>query len=1044
MGFFDNEELGIGEEIGLGLLSGARNNPFIKPVIDTLANEFGGVSEETLDSFASRLERGGGTVGNVAKLIGEYGPEFALGLGSFTAGRIGARAALAAAGRGGAGSLAKISARIATTAGEAPQFLTKGQFTTLRAAEALGGSLGIGTLEASRHLIEGEEVPEALKAGAVAAAVTFGAEAALFGVGAAIPAVRRQMFDVDPAKIKKLAEASLAGSETAIAAARGRSESLVQQINEHVASVLNPAAAEVELTRSATAGMRRIAPSPEIPGARGAPGGARRAFQRQLGKAKSERQLQLETQMADPKSKLFKLRADEVAARQEAQSLQLLREDAMHMLTSDSVYDPVGIRFMAAVAGQKFFSVPESLFNRMGPTFSNFGRQVKAANSEQALGTATAQKEANEIFDQVSKAAGFTTGIGRRARDPLKLTQDPRWKTLFSKWQQGSDELADYARTVLKLDAADTQDLVNGFNRLSPMMAEVHKPLAEAGVFEVTEGFLKRQRQKNFFPVLFSQKKDDTLEESLTAVFNSHRAKQIMEIRGQGMSSFASARLQIQESGTYEEILKRFPEGVLEDNPWIAVMRFMSEGHHRLAMGKRFGFTRETTEKVRTVLLDSVKAEAAAARKTGSKAPREGEGAEALASTLSSFFLGRKYYDDTAVKLSAMLTGAQVMTKLTLGAIPNFTQSGNTAMFVGLRNTIRGMQFAVRGSRPGDGIAAAHLGNTIQKRIGRAWSEEALRQSETGIPVLDKLGNAIDQGAGWLLRGTLFSASESMNRQGAYGASYLALADAYAKGIHGQLRGRHADTARRMAREMGVNLDEIVQRGKATLSLPEAEQFGSSPEFIQLMQRASFEGSQLTQFIPGTTRRPLVWQTPAGRVFFQFKNFALGQSRFLRDQVFAEAARGNLKPLAYFAAFAPIAGEAVSDVKAIIRQKDRDVDGFARIWSNALSVGGFGLATDMFTAAQYGKLQSTLLGPSVTDITQMAELALRGNFEAGANFVARQPIAQAIDFLGATAGLGGLAAGNYLRLKAQQLDSEESGEAASFEELQMQRVGDKQ
>jgi len=112
---------------------------------------------------------------------------------------------------------------------------------------------------------------------------------------------------------------------------------------------------------------------------------------------------------------------------------------------------------------------------------------------------------------------------------------------------------------------------------------------------------------------------------------------------------------------------------------------------------------------------------------------------------------------------------------------------------------------------------------------------------------------------------------------------------------------------------------------------------------------------------------------------FQFKSFALGQTRFLKDAVLAEAANGNLIPLATFLSISPITGELVADAKALIKGKDRGSDGIVRLLENLSSVGGFGLFTDGLSAARWGDLEGFMLGPTFGDFFGYSEFMLQGN-----------------------------------------------------------------
>lgn len=144
--------------------------------------------------------------------------------------------------------------------------------------------------------------------------------------------------------------------------------------------------------------------------------------------------------------------------------------------------------------------------------------------------------------------------------------------------------------------------------------------------------------------------------------------------------------------------------------------------------------------------------------------------------------------------------------------------------------------------------------------------------------------------------------------------------------------------------------------------------------------------SQETQFSTKPGELPYGWNTSIGKVLTQFKSFAYKQTGFMKDQavrVASEASQGNFKPLtnaliAYGVA-APVVGEVVNDLKAIINNKEReDTDTLSeRYISNILAASSFGLLDS--TGALFGQygpggVTSTLLGPTAGDAIKFGEV----------------------------------------------------------------------
>jgi hypothetical protein len=117
---------------------------------------------------------------------------------------------------------------------------------------------------------------------------------------------------------------------------------------------------------------------------------------------------------------------------------------------------------------------------------------------------------------------------------------------------------------------------------------------------------------------------------------------------------------------------------------------------------------------------------------------------------------------------------------------------------------------------------------------------------------------------------------------------------------------------------------------------------------------------------------PYYWQDPAVKIATQFKSFAMKQGVFLKDFVFDEARKGNLKPLITFVVGGLAVGEVVGDLKAAVRLRERQGDVFGRILDNLMTIGGLGLATDFFSnmfydQTGYGFLKF-VVGPTATDL----------------------------------------------------------------------------
>jgi len=291
--------------------------------------------------------------------------------------------------------------------------------------------------------------------------------------------------------------------------------------------------------------------------------------------------------------------------------------------------------------------------------------------------------------------------------------------------------------------------------------------------------------------------------------------------------------------------------------------------------------------------------------------------------------------------------------------------------------------------------------------------------------VVTKLGNVADRAGSATLKYSGFDLVERWNRVWAGSTGLLMFRDVMSKAIGdvskgAYLRGKSLERARRQMEKMGINLDDVVKKARAGHYLRK----GGEQEWMELERTAVFGLAQYTQFIPSPLRRPVAWDHPYGRVIFQFKTFALGQGRFIRDQVFAEAARGNMTPMAYFLSIYPIAGELVGDAKAVLRGKDRPDNFVERMMSNYTMVGGMGIASDAFQALRFGRGLDWVMGPTVGDFATFGEAMATAPVDKTLKMVQRQPIYTAVRNLMALPVLGMAGISAYL----DTLNKQEPGE----------------
>jgi hypothetical protein len=354
-------------------------------------------------------------------------------------------------------------------------------------------------------------------------------------------------------------------------------------------------------------------------------------------------------------------------------------------------------------------------------------------------------------------------------------------------------------------------------------------------------------------------------------------------------------------------------------------------------------------------------------------------------------------------KMATALTSFQVAAKLPMAFLANASQLTLTTTWLGLRNSMRGAAAITNKARRQELTQSMALHNHILKAMGRSMDDEGL-----ALTSLEKVADLT-------LRFTGFNSIEKFNRIHGAAATQAMIRDRLARGWQGRLRGTRLDTARRMFGDIGLDFDVLV-RDMGEMGV---EGFLKSPNFLKMEANAMIQGAQKTQFFPGPTRTPAIWKHPLARTFLQFKTFAVGQSRFVRDAILTEYGHGNIAPLATYLSMAPIAGELVGDARSLITGRDRSRQGIDRALENMSYVGGLGLFTDVLGQAQWGNLEGVVLGPTFGNLFDITEATLSLEWQKMSRLFQNQPAFQMTKFL---VGAGAETADEVL----EYLDSVES------------------
>jgi hypothetical protein len=374
----------------------------------------------------------------------------------------------------------------------------------------------------------------------------------------------------------------------------------------------------------------------------------------------------------------------------------------------------------------------------------------------------------------------------------------------------------------------------------------------------------------------------------------------------------------------------------------------------------------------------------------------------ALFNSLIDHLTGAKYFEEATRRWAQNAVNLETVTKLTFAGIPNaFQQAVNNPLQIGWKATVQG-------------VASRMIGNPAAKEQAAIWSAQAddWLRAFNRVSQGARATNWTDRAAALFLRGTFFSGTEGWNKASTAAANNYFFRDVFSKAAAGNLRGEWRDQAIRRLADRGIKMDKVLKEWKLSKgSLEDAVEAVHGPGSYGA---AIFKGVRETQFQPVRTRVPHYWATPYGRVFAQFKTFALNQGILLRDSVLAEAALGNMRPLAYILGTYPLAGELVGTLTYAARnKKDRRSNGAFRFVENSLYMGGLGVTTVMVQAAAWGRLMDSLAGPTITDATSIAAAVMSMDIDGLKYQATRQPVYQGTRSLLEASALGLEAALEY-------------------------------
>lgn len=304
---------------------------------------------------------------------------------------------------------------------------------------------------------------------------------------------------------------------------------------------------------------------------------------------------------------------------------------------------------------------------------------------------------------------------------------------------------------------------------------------------------------------------------------------------------------------------------------------------------------------------------------------------------------GKRFLDEAA--------NLQVVTKLALGAIAQPSQMLSAVVRTGWRGSFRDfMAFVQKDPEILDLVARS--GATLRGVVRE--SQRSLTSQESTF--LDKV---------------LFTRFDVASR--AYGAIRGAsFADFTAKDL---VRYNRQLEQLRMGNQIGAMVKKSLGGEKFLLNkIGKLEQkfvqLGIDPRAV-VNQGGTLTNDQLllaanrvthdVNFWGDALSLPAFYRSAYGKYLTQFKSFGFQQTKLIKDTVVKPfmawvdgKPHGDPGPLMRFALLMPSGGEAISDLKAIARARERPRDAIERIAENISNASGFGLAADAIRATDFG------------------------------------------------------------------------------------------
>ena len=1030
---YSDPETGISLETAGDLIGGFAKGLVEDPIIGFGIRKIFGedVQQDLLDEIGRSI--GDSTAGSVGRFVGEWLPIIFGGAKAYTKGAglaINSAAKLNAMGKlkGGGNILFKRDPAALAKLTDAERLAMVGTGMTERVAQGIGGSLGLGAFEGAREYGETEDFGHAARAAAIGTA--FGAvfEGGLIALKPVLAAAKGKIVKADLELLGPMAKAQ--------AKKVRKTEGLVAKSAAEFDALAQAHPQETELYRASvaasTAAGTRLAPAMQQvknqADLRKRISGLKKHIKKRGETGPSQEKLAaLQEQLAalgtgkgSPKNALRKLRAASnkankkkrdalrkaegaigKAEKKKFETRQQLKQDEQTLANYQYYLDNPHEYFSAKFTTfderafpifvdkilMKTIRTPEGIAGKMGG--------IAKITMIEPLQRADMYSQLANLKTRYDVEKWFGTTLKNMGGDKKLARKDPEYfMDLFDAWELKSNAgVRDYMQRAGRGEA-DIVGQLKVFSEMKTRMRDIAKELEAMGAEPLmTQADLTKRGVMEYLPQqIIRGLKDAQLRKGLMKTLGARGTDAwMMNNKAQGlakMGSFDHAR--VMNGSLKSKLADPDLKTIYESNPFRAFEHYSNGGQYRIAYGKEFGLDGE----MRLGIVKGIRNEnaAMAAKEQGitlEQALKQGSGARAemLADGIFDQAFGRHHLDIYAQNISRIMLSGQVMSKLGLAVIPNLSQSMNVIAYGDFKHAYKAFRNA--------GHDRKHVEESLgilQSMFDRGAVNTQSGATREAVGNVGLIAEAAERGAANVLKWTGFTGVEMFNRRISGATGMYIYKDLVGGLASGKLIGRNYDEAIRKLESMNIHPNDV----KALLKgyREQGEKFFQSELGQELEHRAVYRAAQITQFTPGSLRRPAYWDHPVGKIITQFKSFALNHGRFMKDQIFAEAAQGNMKPLAKVLALYPVAGEIIGDVKSIAKMKPNERRGLERIVGNFTAVGGLGLFTDTIQAAAWGGMSDSFLGPTAGDFFDLGESLLTADPQRFLRHQANNPTIQ--------------------------------------------------